>query len=64
MLLRKVITLIDGKRKNEYIWNINLFVKRTFTSQEDISIPTDKSLILHSPSIDGELVINGEGFIL
>lgn len=64
MLFRDVLTLVDGKRLFSKIWDIQLFSRRTFTSNEDINIPIDKSLILHSPKIDGELFVDGEGYIL
>ena len=64
MLFRDVLTLNEGKRLFTKIWDVLLFSRRTFTLGEDIEIPIDKSLILHSPSIDGELVIDGEGYIL
>jgi len=46
------------------IWDVLLFVKRTFNSDEDINVPSDKVLQMHSPSIDGELFIDGEVYIL
>ena len=64
MLFRDVLTLNEGKRLFVKIWNILLFSKRSFGSSEDIEIPSDKSLILHSPKIDGELIVDGEAYIL
>lgn len=63
MIFSKVLHLLDGKKKSQWIWNILLFVRRTFTSDEDIKIPSDKVLTLHSPIMDGELYIDGEAFI-
>ena len=62
-MFSKVLTLLNGKKTNSYTWDIFLFIKRTFNSSEDINIPTDKVLLMHSPSIDSELYIDGEGFI-
>lgn len=53
-----------SKFVNEKIFNINLFIKRTFSASEDINIPADKVLQMHSPRIDGELYIDGEVYIL
>jgi hypothetical protein len=64
VLFFRFLYLIDGKRTFQNIWDMLLFSKRTFTDSEDITIPADKSLILHSPKIDGELKIDGEGYIL
>lgn len=64
MLFRKVLTLENGKRIHAFIWNVLLFSKRTFLSNEDINIPEDKVLQMHSPSIDGELYVDGELYIL
>jgi hypothetical protein len=64
MIFKDVLTLSAGKKLLPKIWDILLISRRTFTSEEDIIIESDKSLILHSPKIDGELVIDGEGYIL
>lgn len=64
MIFRKVLHLIDGKRASEFIWNILLFSRRTFSSSEDIVIPSDKVLQLHSPVYDGEMEVDGELYIL
>lgn len=64
MLFRKFLNLVDGKKSSNYIWDLQLFVRRTFTADEDIEIPTDKVLQMHSPSIDGELLVDGEAYIL
>lgn len=53
-----------GKYINEKIYNIKLFYKRTFSSSEDINIPVDKVLQMHSPIMDGELHVDGEVYIL
>ena len=63
MLFFKVNSLDGGKKVNRYIWDILLLVRRTFLSGEDINIPSDKVLTMHSPTIDGELYIDGEAFI-
>lgn len=57
-----VFNIDTNKFINEKIYNINLFYKRIFN--EDIVIPADKVLQMHSPIMTGELEINGEGYIL
>lgn len=64
MLFRRVQSLFDGKEINAVIWDINLFIRKTFTADEDINIPADKVLQMHSPVIDGELLVDGEAYIL
>ncbi len=64
MLYRDVLTLNDGKRIFSKIWDILLFHRKTFSASEDINIISDKTLILASPSFDGQLRIDGEGYIL
>ncbi len=63
MLFDRVITLLSGKKVNVNTWDVLLFVRRTFTSDEDIKIPSDKVLQMHSPVMDGELCVDGEAFI-
>ncbi len=63
-MFESIQTLLNGEEVLAKVWDFFLFTKRTFTSDEDITIPVDKSLILHSPKIDGELAIDGEGYIL
>lgn len=62
----KDILVFNGIDKwiNEKIYNVNLFYKRTFNVGENIEIPVDKTLQLHSPKINSELKIDGEGYIL
>ncbi len=64
MLFRKLLTLDNGKKKATYLWDVFLFIRRTFNSDEDIFVPSDKVLQMHSPKIDGELKIDGEVYIL
>ncbi len=64
MLFRKFLHLLNGKRESRYIWDLQLFIRRTFTSDEDIEIPSDKVLQMHSPIMDGELKVDGEAYIL
>jgi len=64
MLFRRINNIFNGKEINTFIWNVNLFIKRTFSSNEDINIPSDKVLQMHSPVIDGELYLDGEAYIL
>ncbi len=64
MLFRDVLTLSDGKRYFSKIWDVLLFYKKTYSSSEDINIISDKTLILASPKFDGQLRIDGEGYIL
>lgn len=64
MVFKKILSLIDGKRNLINVWDVLLLSKRTFTADEDILIEADKSLILHSPKIDGELTVDGEAYIL
>jgi hypothetical protein len=59
-----LFNLAANKFINEKIYNIKLLYKRTFTDSEDINIPSDKVLQMHSPKIDGELYIDGEAYIL
>lgn len=63
MLFKKVLTLNNGKRKHAFLWDVLLFCRRTFSIGEDIIIPSDKILTMHSPIINGELYIDGEGFL-
>jgi len=53
-----------GKFINKKSYDLNFFYKRTFSSVEDIIIPVDKVLQMHSPIFDGELYIDGEVYIL
>lgn len=64
MIFDKVLTLFDGKKKRIDIWDVLLFFRRTFTADEDINIPADKVLILKCPSLDGELTVDGELYLL
>jgi len=64
VLFRDIITLENGKKILTKIWDVNLFIRRTFTSDEDFDIPSDKVLQMHSPVFDGELNIDGEAYIL
>jgi len=57
-------TMLNGKRSVLTFWDAFLFVKRTFTAGENINIPADKVLQMHSPTIEGELYIDGEAYIL
>lgn len=41
-----------------------LCTRRTYSSVEDLSVPLDRVLQLHSPIMDGELYLDGEGYIL
>ena len=64
MLFRKFNTLSNGKVESRFIWDLLLFYRRTFSLDEDINIPTDKVLQMHSPIMDGELIVDGEAYIL
>ncbi len=64
MLFRKFNTYDSGKVRNSFIWDLLLFYRRTFASDEDINIPSDKVLQMHSPVFDGELSVDGEAYIL
>jgi|9_EtaG_2_1085328.scaffolds.fasta_scaffold114574_2 hypothetical protein len=64
MLFRDILTLEAGKRTYAKIWDILLFMKKTFPASEDINIINDKTLVLASPKFDGQLRIDGEGYIL
>jgi hypothetical protein len=64
MLFWKANLLSDGKVKNTFLWDILLFVRRTFLIGEGVSIPTDKVLQMHSPFMSGELYLDGEAYIL
>ena len=64
MLFRKLLRYSDGKTRATYLWDALLFIRRTFASDEDIEIPSDKVLQMHSPKIDGELKVDGEAYIL
>ncbi len=63
MLFSNAITLDNGKRFLAKTWDFLLFYRRTF-SESVIEIPSDKVLQMHSPILDGELRIDGEGYIL
>jgi hypothetical protein len=63
MVFQDVLLLDQGKNLLSKIWDISLLIRRSFTSDEDIQIPANMTLVLHSPAIDGELVLDGEGFI-
>lgn len=64
MIFRKFNTLNNGKVESRFIWDLLLFYRRTFSSDEDINIPADKVLQMHSPIMDGELFVDGEAYIL
>jgi len=64
MLFTKVVNLFEGKTRLTYIWDVLLFSRRTFTSGEDINVPSDKVLPMYSPTINGELYMDGEVYIL
>ena len=64
MIFNKVLNLFEGKKRSTFIWDVLLFYRRTFTSDEDIEIPSDKVLQMHSPVMDGELKVDGEAYIL
>lgn len=64
MLFRDVLTLENGKKILSKIWDVDLFIRRTFSIDEDFDIPADKVLQMHSPVFDGELKIDGEAYIL
>ncbi len=64
MLFGRLNTLLNGKKVNVPLWDVLLFYRRTFTSDEDIEIPSDKVLQMHSPIMDGELKVDGEAYIL
>jgi|TARA_R110000851_G_scaffold298994_8_gene454814 hypothetical protein len=63
MVFSKIITLLNGKKFLGNSWDFLLFYRTAFLAGEDILIPVENVLNLHSPSIDGELFIDGEGFI-
>lgn len=64
MIFRDVLTLNEGKRIFVKIWDVLLFHRKTYTASEDLNIISDKTLILASPKIDGQLRIDGEGYII
>jgi hypothetical protein len=64
MIFRKFLNLVNGKVSMSYIWDMLLFIRVTFSDSEDISIPSDKVLIMASPVFDGELSIDGEAHII
>ena len=64
MIFSKLLNLFEGKKRSTYLWDVSLFIRRTFTIDEDINIPSDKVLQIHSPVLDGELYIDGEAYIL
>lgn len=57
------VTKLSGKKRVLAFWDAFLFLKRDFTSEEDIDVPQGKVLQMHSPRIDGELKVDGEVFI-
>lgn len=64
MLFEKVFVLLSGKQVRSFIWDVLLFSRKTFGAGEIISIPQDKVLTLHCPSIDEEITIDGELYLL
>ena len=64
MLFSKILNLFEGKVKRQNIWDVTLLSRRTFTWADLIVIPVDKVLQLHSPSIECEVEISGELYIL
>lgn len=64
MIFKKVLNLFEGKTRSTFIWDVLLFSRRTFTSDEDINVPSDKVLPMYSPKINGELYMDGEVYIL
>ena len=64
MLFNRLNTLLNGKKVSIPTWDALLFIRRTFTADEDITIPSDKVLQMHSPVMDGELAVDGEAYIL
>jgi len=63
-MFRKFLNLINGKRSMTYIWDMFLFTRSDFTSKGDIEVPSNMVLQMHSPKIDGALIVNGEVYIL
>ena len=63
-MFKSISSLLSGKQNTIASWEFFLFIKRTFTASEDIEIPSDKVLQMHSPKIDGELKVDGEVYIL
>ena len=63
-MLSKILTLVNGKISLWNIWDIFLLYKTKFLVGEDIDIPQDLVLQMHSPEFDGELKISGEAYIL
>ena len=64
MLSFRLLTLIDGKKFLGNAWDFLFFTRRTFLVGEDLYIPSDKVLQLHSPIIEGCLEVDGEVYIL
>ena len=64
MIFNSVKTLFTGKGRAVAIWDVLLFVRRTFTADEDIYVPADKVLQMHSPVTNGEVKVDGEVYIL
>jgi hypothetical protein len=65
MLFKRLYTYQEGKRRLTLSWNFLFFSSRSYSGdQKDIFVDADKSLILHSPRIDGELKVDGEAYIL
>jgi hypothetical protein len=64
MLFSKILTLVSGKKKSTSIWDVLLFKRRTFTSGESITVPSDKVLIMVSPDVQEGVEIEGELIVL
>lgn len=63
MIFTKFYNLLNGKTALSNIWDFLLFKRRTFPT-ESIEVPSDKVLIMPSPILTSELVVDGEVYIL
>lgn len=64
MVFKRLIHLNNGKLGVLNIWDLLLIMRRTFTASENIHVEADRTLLLASPKIDGELRVDGEAYIL
>lgn len=64
MIFTRLLTLLNGKKVEVDVSDVLLLKKNVFTIDEDLFIPTDQTLILNCPTIDGDITVDGEEYIL
>jgi hypothetical protein len=61
-MFQKIYTILNGKGTLLNSWNFLIFFERGLIS-EDIFIPVEKTLVMHSPKIDCDIILDGELYI-